>query len=88
MIMEERLAQKKKQSYMGDANATIFVAKRFSSISFKRETSLESLRQDSDSLFGRPYQSYRDLTASKFQTLVHTAKADKKKLIQEAIKED
>jgi len=37
----------------GDANESIFVAKRFSAINFKRETSLEALRHDSDLLFGR-----------------------------------
>lgn len=53
-IMKERLAQKMKQTIKGgDANESIFVAKRFSAINFKRENSLTALHIDSDLLFGR-----------------------------------
>ena len=53
-VMSERHQQKKKELYDGDANSTIFVAKRFSTISHKREDRLETLKIECEMLFGKP----------------------------------
>ena len=55
-VMSERHQQKKKEQYDGDANSTIFVAKRFSAISHKREDRLETLKLECEKLFGRPQE--------------------------------
>ena len=53
-IMEERAKQKKKERFDGDVNSTIFIAKRFSTISHKREVYLDELKLACDQLFGSP----------------------------------
>ena len=84
-IMQERKKQKQQQKLGESNNECIFVAKRFSAITYKREQGLTDLECDGTELFGRPYFYQRRKTISALHSVFDEAQQNKEKLIQESV---